>query len=187
VSEKSWDTMEGREVPRDHIVGVVGGPDVPEDLERVTLPVPWAPGHTITGPRKYAQRFLDEHQLQRVARSQWPQGIREQMEALARLFPCFAEARGEPELAGVIPWDPIILVRSLNTSGVATSVRHAALFLLSIWNSSDWSLHGLRVRKREKGSTYRRIGRFDFADAWSNWDHEHRAAALAWLANPFFP
>jgi hypothetical protein len=63
--------------------------------------------------------------------------------------------------------------------------RHAALFLLSIWNQDDWEAHGLKVRKTIR--EMRRIGRFDLTDAWAAWDEQHRAAALTWLTNPFWP
>ncbi len=160
-----------------------------DEMERVTLQVPWAPGHTITGPRKHAQRFIDEVQTQRLARTQWPADNRQQMEALAQLFPCFRSGSGD-RLPGVMPWDPVRLVQSLNAGGCAASVRHAALFLLSVWNNDDWSDRQfcdppLKVRRR-KGEI-RRIGRFDINDAWACWDREHRAAALAWLINPFWP
>jgi hypothetical protein len=91
---------------------------------------------------------------------------------------------------GCDPWDAETLVEWLNTSGEPTGgSRHAALFLLSVWNADDWTVHGLKVRKlgKDDWKGARRIGRFDFNDAWANWDHKHRAAALAWLTNPFWP
>jgi hypothetical protein len=155
----------------------------------VTLPLPWAPGHTITGPERHARRYIEEVERQRVARTQWPEGNREQMTALARLFPTMCRFDGSM-VPGCDPWDPFDLVNWLNTSGEPSSgSRHAALFLLSVWNGDDWAAHGLKLRRRRKGddATGRRIGRFDFNDAWAVWDAKHRAAALAWLLNPFWP
>lgn len=157
--------------------------------EDVTLPVPWAPGRTVTGRAEQVRRFIDEGERQRVAATMWPTDNHQQMVALAELFPCFAPASGD-RLPGIAPWDPEALVRALNAGGMAASVRHAALFLLCVWNRDDWMVHGLKVRQPRgkddwKGS--RRIGRFDFNDAWACWDSKHRGAALAWLINPFWP
>lgn len=157
----------------------------PAELE---LPVPGAPGRTVKGHPESVRRYVDQLARQLVARTAWPNDNHEQMTALAELFPCFRPGSGD-RLPGISPWSPTELVESLNTLGMANSVRHAALFLLSVWNSSDWSALGLKVRKlrKDEDKTHRRIGRFDIADAWSNWDEHHRGAVVAWLLNPFFP
>jgi len=60
--------------------------------------------------------------------------------------------------------------------------RDAALFVLSVWNSStDWrEVAGL---SRDDGPTG---GRFDVHRALGNWDERHRGAFLAWAANPWW-
>jgi hypothetical protein len=159
------------------------------DDQEITLDVPWAPGHTVRGPASHVRKYVDEIQQQRVARTQWPAENHRQMTALARLFPSMNHRDGTMVM-GCDPWDPDELVTWLNTSGEPTSgSRHAALFLLSVWNADDWCVHGLKVRKlgRDDWKGARRIGRFDFNDAWASWDARHRAAALTWLLNPFWP
>ena len=119
----------------------------------------------------------------------WPDDNCQQMTALARLFPSMTRFDGSM-VPGCDPWDPLAIVDWLNTSGEPTSgSRHAALFLLSVWNRDDWAAHGLKLRRRRKGDDpgARRIGRFDFNDAWASWDEQHRTAALAWLVSPFWP
>jgi hypothetical protein len=161
-----------------------------EHEPEVTLDVPWAPGHTVRGPASHVQRFVDQIQQQRIARTQWPKDNRQQMTALARLFPSMNRQHPHWEgemVPGCDPWEPEELVRWLNTSGEPTSgSRHAALFLLSVWNDTDWAKFGLKVRNEPK-TLRRRIGRFDFNDAFASWDEKHRAAALAWFLNPFWP
>jgi hypothetical protein len=119
----------------------------------------------------------------------WPEENCAQMTALARLFPSMTRWDGS-SVPGADPWEPEALVEWLNASGEPTSgSRQAAMFLLSVWNKDDWCAYGLKMRRREKGSHpgSRRIGRFDINDAWAAWDDAHRAAALAWLTNPFWP
>jgi hypothetical protein len=161
---------------------------IPPERE-VTLELPWARGHTVRGPEKAVRRYLATVEQQRVAATQWPSDNCQQMTTLARLFPTMNRYDGSM-VPGCDPWDPKQLVNWLNTSGEPSSgSRHAAMFLLSVWNREDWMVHGLKVRqpgrKDWKGS--RRIGRFDFNDAWGTWDRDHRAAALAWFINPFWP
>jgi hypothetical protein len=159
-----------------------------DDEPSITLDVPGAPGRTVTGAGTQVRRYVAEIERQLVAKTQWPADNHEQMTALAELFPCFRPASGD-RLPGIGPWDPAMLVEALNGGGYANSVRHAAMFLLSVWNRDDWTVHGLKVRKPGKDAWKgdRRIGRFDFNDAWACWDQAHRAAALAWLLNPFWP
>ncbi len=156
--------------------------------ELLELPVPGAPGRTVKGHPESVRRFVDQIGHQLVARTAWPSDNHAQMTTLAELFPCFRPGSGD-RVPGIAPWDPTVLVRSLNTIGMAASVRHAALFLLSVWNGSDWSKLGLKVRqpRKDENPASRRIGRFDIADAWANWDEHHRGAVVAWLLNPFFP
>jgi hypothetical protein len=146
-------------------------------------------GRSITGPdevsvRRVAQQIED----QAIRRTMWPEGNRAQMTALAKLFPSMTRWGGSP-VPGTDPWEPEALVQWLNSGEPSSGSRHAGLFLLSVWNRDDWATYGLKVprlRKDDwKGS--RRIGRWDVNDAWAAWDDTHRAAALAWLNNPFWP
>ena len=160
--------------------------------ELLELPVPGAPGRTVRGEPEHVRKYVEQIARQRVQATMWPSDNRAQMTALARLFPCFS--REYEHVPGIDPWDPSELVDALNSNGYAPSVRNAALFLLCIWNREDWSdpkfcSPHLKLRRRRKGQleTVRRIGRFDLTDAWSNWDEQHRGAALAWMLSPFWP
>jgi hypothetical protein len=149
------------------------------------------PGTTqqVTGDEQSVRRVVHDIAAQRIARTAWPADPEAAMSALAGLFPSMHRSRGT-WVPGTNPWDALALVEWLNTSGEPTSgSRQAALFLLSVWNSDDWQVHGLRIRQPEPGDWEgsRRIGRFDFRDAWGVWDQQHREAALAWLTNPFWP
>jgi hypothetical protein len=155
-----------------------------------TAEIPWLPGHTLTGDSEVrVRKVLDSMEAQRIRQTQWPKDNRAQMTALGRLFPTMLRRDGTT-VPGIDPWDSAELVTWLNTSGEPTSgSRQAAMFLLSVWNGDDWTAHGLKVRKIPPGGWKgaRRIGRFDFNDAWACWDEGHRNAALAWLTNPFWP
>jgi len=102
-------------------------------------------GRTITGPdeisgRRVAQQIED----QTIRRTMWPEGSSEQMSALAKLFPTMTRWDGS-KVPGTDPWDPHELVHWLNTGGEPTSgSRHAAMFLLSVWNRDDWCAYGSR-------------------------------------------
>lgn len=86
------------------------------------------------------------------------------MIGLARRFPSM---RGAP---GIDPWNP----EHLNAwaAGPASSgERHAAQFLLALWDSSaEWE-----------------AGHFDALEALGAWDLSHRTAFLGWAADPWWP
>jgi hypothetical protein len=159
-----------------------------DDEPQITLAVPGTPGHTITGAEHAVRRYVGERERQLVARTEWPTDNLQQMTALAKLFPSMTQSGGTP-VPGTDPWDAEALVAWLNSGTSGSGGRHAGLFLLSVWNADDWTVHGLKVRKlgKDDWKGARRIGRFDFNDAWASWDEKHRAAALAWLINPFWP
>jgi hypothetical protein len=154
----------------------------------VTCDVPWAPGRTVTGPEPVVHKWLEDVERQRLATTMWPEDNLQQMSALARLFPSMTQYGGTP-VPGTDPWDAGALVDWLNSGAPGSGARHAGLFLLSVWNRDDWMVHGLKVRQPAKGDWKgsRRIGRFDFNDAFGCWDAKHRAVALAWFLNPFWP
>jgi hypothetical protein len=160
-----------------------------ESRMEFTMQIPGT-GQQMTGPsEEHVRRVVDSIVAQRIARTAWPKDSEAAMSALAGLFPSMRRFDGS-WVAGTNPWQASALVHWLNTSGEPTSgSRHAALFLLSVWNSDDWQVHGLKVRKLGPNDWkgMRRIGRFDFNDAWASWDQQHREAALAWLTNPFWP
>jgi len=90
------------------------------------------------------------------------------MTAIARSFPSL---RGAP---GVDPWDVNRLGEWAATSPAVThGSRHAARFVLAAWNEDAPESFGL--------------GPFRMMRAWQTWDDAHRAAALAFLRDPYFP
>lgn len=68
-------------------------------------------------------------------------------------------------------FDARYFARWANRSLYSSGERHAARFILSVWNP--------RVRWA--------IGRFDLHDALGTWDLEHRAAFARWTAAPWWP
>lgn len=90
--------------------------------------------------------------------------LRDRMTGLARGFPSMRCA------PGIDPWDPAAL--NYWASGPAShGERHAARFLLSVWDTStDWE-----------------AGKFDVLEALRAWDLPHRAAFLEWASDPWWP
>ena len=87
------------------------------------------------------------------------------MAALARTFPSTAKADG------VRLWDANTFDRWVAESPVSHGELLTAQFLLAVWDpAQDW-----------------RCGRFDLMDALRIWDDRHRAAFLAWVADPWWP
>ena len=90
-------------------------------------------------------------------------------------------ARAFPSLIDWVPsqredWDAESFAAA--NAGRSGGEKDAALFVLSVWNSTtDWADYGLQ----RAGS-----GRFDLHAALSNWDAEHHAAFLAWARAPFW-
>jgi hypothetical protein len=148
---------------------------------RFTVQIPDGSGQSISGDNEAVlQRAAEEIARSRARQTVWPKDNRAAMSTLGRMFPSLRDAHG------VDPWDVDMLVRWLNTAAYGKAERCAGLFLLSVWNADDWCAYGLKVRRPEHKED-RRIGRFDFNDAWACWDEHNRAAALAWLSCPFWP
>lgn len=106
--------------------------------------------------------------------ARWPSDGHKAMAALARLFPSMAN------VDAVDPWDAAALVCWLNSGAPTSGSRHAAMFLLNVWNTdTDWRTQGLKVKAG--------FGRFNLGRAMASWDHEHRAACLRWIEAPFWP
>ncbi len=83
---------------------------------------------------------------------------------LARSFPTLRDAYG-----GVKPWDAAQLDR-FAFEPVADGARHAARFVLAVWNNdTQWQ-----------------CGRFDVIEAMAVWDADHREAFLEWAKNPWW-
>jgi hypothetical protein len=135
----------------------------PEDFIQKLIPAEW-PGYE---PEPLAPRA-------------WPADGREAMVVLCWLFPSL---QGVP---GANPWEPAELLNWLANSGAPTAAgRHAARFVLQVWNSSaNW----VQVARAEGVKNATRLRHpFNLAEAWASWDEPHRAALLAWLDNPFHP
>ena len=102
----------------------------------------------------------------------------QQLEALALSFPSLRRAIPTRLFR---PWDAIRFAQyCVPMSG---GEKEAALFVLSVWNSSDdWSEFGLACAP--EGEPNR--GRFDMHRALSRWDDEHMRAFAAWVGAPWW-
>lgn len=90
---------------------------------------------------------------------------RGRVSALAQRFPSLAAA------PGIDPWEPLLLEEWVCTSSAMTdSTRHAARFMLALWNAE----HDDRLV-------------FDVVEALGVWGHDDRAAFLVWSMNPWYP
>jgi hypothetical protein len=88
-------------------------------------------------------------------------------ERMAELAESFHALRGRP---GVRPWSPLALAREAYVSGALSGpTQLAAGFVLKVWNR-DFA-----------------CPEFDVLDALQRWDRHHRAAFLAWAADPWWP
>jgi hypothetical protein len=83
----------------------------------------------------------------------------QKMSALAKSFPTLEDA------PGVEPWDPAGLNRWASGPAPSSGARHAARFVLSVWN---WN------------------NRFDVHSAIRVWDDRHVAAFAAWALKPWY-
>ena len=71
----------------------------------------------------------------------------------------------------VRPFDAAALDKWTKAGDIPRQGRHAALFVLSVWDSTHrW-----------------KCGRFDLHAALAAWDDEHREAFAAWAARPWWP
>lgn len=100
------------------------------------------------------------------------------MAALCRRFPSLRH------VAGADPWDATKMLR-FACEAHSHGEQLAARFVLSVWNcNTDWNHEAHREGFL---SGEERLRPFDIFEAFGTWDHEHRAAALAWLNDPFWP
>jgi hypothetical protein len=93
-----------------------------------------------------------------------PVPLRAHMTEIAERFRALRDA------PGVRPFDPERLDAWAVGAASETSAD-CARFVLHVWNlNAEWS-----------------CGSFDAVRALGRWDAEHRAAFLAWAADPYFP
>jgi hypothetical protein len=86
------------------------------------------------------------------------------MQALVRSFPTL---RDYPHT----DWDPKRFQAWAIAPARCEAARHAARFILTLWNTEVvW-----------------RIGRFDAVRAMGTWDGLHRAAFHSWVKDPWWP
>jgi hypothetical protein len=102
----------------------------------------------------------------------------QQLEALPLSFPslrCCVPARL------FRPWDAIRFAQYCVP--MSSGEKEAALFVLSVWSSSDdWSEFGLVCAPEDDANR----GRFDMHRALSRGDDEHMRAFAAWVAAPWW-
>ncbi len=68
-------------------------------------------------------------------------------------------------------WDALVFHDWACGPEPSSGMKHAARFILEVWNPYDeW-----------------KCGRFDWQRAIGIWDEGHRKAFIAWLQDPFFP
>lgn len=88
---------------------------------------------------------------------------RARMTSLAKQFPVLENA------PGVNDWNPIRL-DEWATTVASSGERHAAAFILHVWNCHhEWQ-----------------VGRFDVMYALSTWDGGNRRPFVEWAKNPFW-
>ena len=83
---------------------------------------------------------------------------------MTRLAESFPSLRGCG--AGIRPWHALRLEEA--SKAWSTGQKHAADFLLGVWNHGDYG------------------ERFKFFEALQTWDAGHIAAFMAWVRNPFW-
>lgn len=72
-------------------------------------------------------------------------------------------------LPGVRPWDPVTLAEVVFLRGAATSVEHAASFVLKVYNNQF------------------PCPPFNLIAAMASWDCDNQAAFLSWAEAPWWP
>ena len=107
------------------------------------------------------------------ARDVYLQGSDFHNEAMSRLAEAFHVLDGVP---GVRPWDAVQLRGWLEGSNRSSS-RHAALFVLNVWNPNS-------VDHPKDPHPW---PPFDVHDAWQCWDNDNRGAFLGWAETPWWP
>lgn len=114
----------------------------------------------------------------------WGKDYRTRMTRLCWSFPTLVHADG------VNPWDPERFLRWLLTSGAPGSgARHAAKFVLQVWNSStDWGLWARTSPEKDGlGIEGAELAPFNVVDALAVWDQDHADAFRTWVHLPFWP
>jgi len=137
-------------------------------------------GGMLTGPRDLVNQWIADSTRERALRARWPESTYDAMDALASLFPSMRE------LAACSPFNALELVKWLNGPAPTSGSRHAAMFLLNVWNpDTNWCRERFDDGTKLRGKPD--AGRFNLGRAMSAWDVEHRAACLAWMEAPFWP
>jgi hypothetical protein len=114
----------------------------------------------------------------------WGRDERTRMTRLCWSFPTLVHADG------VLPWNPERFLRWLLTSGAPGSgARHAAKFVLQVWNSStDWAAWARESPEKDGlGIADAELAPFNVVDALAVWDDEHASAFRTWAELPFWP
>jgi hypothetical protein len=106
---------------------------------------------------------------------------------MTRLCRSFPTLRGVP---GADPWNAMQLLEWLCTSGgVTTGSKHAARFVLQVWNpSTDWGALAMTPPAEEGlGLKGVELAPFNAVEALAVWDSDHGRAFREWCELPFWP
>ncbi len=92
--------------------------------------------------------------------------------ALARVFPRFVRVTDNMRC-----WDPEALY--LEARRCTEAERHAARFVLGVWNTDV-------IPYLDDSKIGYELGQLNIINAMAQWDDYHRAAFLAWANEPWF-
>lgn len=146
-------------------------------------------GAIITGDDERALddavRQIDEAQDRAAQRDAlWGTDNRARMTRLCKSFPTLVMADG------VEPWNAERFLRWVLTSGAPGSgARHAAKFVLQVWNSeTDWAAWARTpVADDGLGISDAELAPFNVCQALGVWDADHADAFRTWCYLPFWP
>jgi len=152
-----------------------------------TIKRPWN-GGVITGDKAVVDHVVDELELQRnklaATKEKWGEGSSQRMVRLSHAFPTL------PGVPGTDPWNAMHLLEWLCTSGaVTTGGKHAARFVLQVWNpSTDWGALAMKPAADEGlGLKDVELAPFNVVEALAVWDSDHDRAFREWCELPFWP
>jgi hypothetical protein len=136
-------------------------------------------GEDATVLAEVAAQIDRAHVRDERKRALWGSDMEQAMTRLCQSFPSLAR------IDCIDPWDATALLRWLCTSGAVTGgSRHAAKFVLQVWNSgADWQA----IARKQLNDEELTLEPFNVVHAFGVWDEAHAAAFRVWVELPFFP